>query len=374
MMNGPNKIEIDLSALNHNLSQVRKRIHPGIRTMGIVKADAYGHGLVPISRTLEKNGVDFLGVAHLHEALDLRGQGITLPVAVLCGVRTREDCRVAVEKKITPVLFDLEAAEVLAQESGRCHRRTPIHLKVDTGMGRLGIPCGDVGPFVERIIRMKHLELEALTSHLSCADEPENGFTVIQIRRFREAVERVTEMGIGLPLNNLANSAGLLFHEDAHQGMVRIGIGLYGGIPFLDSHDKIELRPVMHFKGEVLQVREMPDGSPVSYGGTYHTRGFQKTAVLSAGYGDGLPRAMSNKGSVLVRNRRVPVIGRICMNMTICDVTGLADVKRGDEVVFLGDQGEESISAGEMARWADTISYEVLCSIGRQNERRTYLT
>lgn len=373
MMDGPNYVEIDLSALAYNLRQIGGRVNRGTRIMGVVKSDAYGHGLIPVSRTLEENGIDCLGVAHLQEALELRRQGIKLPLMALCGIRTREECSAAIDNRITPVLFDLNAAERLAQESASRGVKTAIHIKVDTGMGRLGIPYDQTGDFVKRIVGLKHLDVEALTSHLSCAEDASREYTELQVRRFEEAAEAVRGMGLSLPFNNLANSAGVLSHRIAHLAMVRPGIILYGGAPSVDFASPVDLRPVMHFKGEVLQVRDLPDQTPVSYGRTYYTKGPKKAAVLSAGYGDGLPRAISNRGSVLIDGKRAPIIGRVCMNLTVSDVTGLGEVKAGDEVVFLGTQGEATITGDEVAAWAETISYEVFCSLGQRN-RREYAT
>lgn len=369
MVHSPNSLTIDLSALEHNLNQVKRLLKRGTRIMGVVKSDAYGHGLLPVSRVLEKNGVDCLGVAHLYEALELRENGIRLPIVILCGIREGEEAREAVEKDLTPVLFDLGTAEALAKESAKMGKRTCVHLKVDTGMGRLGIPTSELASFIKTIKGYKGLHLEALASHLSSADDPGTGFTEVQIENFRRAIEAGRAMGLELPLNNLANSAGIMASKDTHFGMVRPGIMLYGGLPSPDFHSPLPLKPVMNFKGEVIQIRDLPDNTPVSYGRTYYTKGNQRIAVLSAGYGDGLPRSISNRGKVLLQGKKVDVVGTVCMNMIMCDVTGFKDIIPGNEAVFLGAQGEESISGDDMARWAETISYEIFCSLGVGNRK-----
>lgn len=373
MIDKPNNLTIDLSALVHNLDQIRALIGQGIKIMGIVKSDAYGHGLLPVSQTLERNGIDCLGVAYLHEALDMRNEGIRLPIVILCGIQTKNEAREVVDKDLTPVLFDMTAAETLARESAKQGKRTRIHVKVDTGMGRLGISQGGIAPFIRKIAALKDLELEALTSHLSSADERDGDFTGDQLKNFKKAIKTARSLGLDLPSNNLANSAGIMGHKQAHLEMVRPGIMLYGGLPSPEFKSPVTLRTAMHFKGRVLQIRELPDRTPVSYGRTYFTEGPRQMAVLSAGYGDGLPRSMSNRGNVLIKGKKAPIAGRICMNLTICDITGLVDVKPGDEAVFLGSQGDETITGDDMARWAGTISYEVFCSIGH-GHRKEYIS
>lgn len=369
MSHSPNKVIIDLSAIVHNLNQVKRLVNPETKIMGIVKSDAYGHGIWQVSRILEKVGVYCLGVAHIQEALELRQNGIRLPIVILCGIRTREDARQIVDKSLTPVLFDLEMARVLDEESIMKGKRTRVHLKVDTGMGRLGISIKDVGYFLENISKFKGLYLEAITSHLSSADESDTHFTEVQIKHFKKAVEIGHAMGFDLPLNNLANSAGIMAYRDSHFNLVRPGIMLYGGLPSPEFKSPLPLKPAMTFVGQILQIRDLPDQTPVSYGRTYLTRAPQRIAVLSAGYGDGLPRSLSNRGKVLIGGRKVCTIGRVCMNMMMSDLTGMNDVLPGNEVVFLGEQGEENITGEQMARWGETISYEIFCSIGQRNIR-----
>jgi len=364
-----NKVIIDLSALAYNLSQVKKLVGPGTKIMGVVKSDAYGHGMVPVSRVLEENGVDALGVAYLHEALQLRENGIRLPIVILCGIETIEDAGRVVDNHFTPVLHDVNQAETLAGVCDKVGKRIPVHLKVDTGMGRLGIMDSDLEPLMRKILALEPLYLEALTSHLSSADEKNRSFTESQIRRFRRAVETGRSMGLDLSLNNLANSAGIMAHKDSHFDMVRPGIMLYGGLPSPYFRSPVKLKPVMHFKGRILQIRGLPDQTPVGYGRTYHTKGFRNIAVLSAGYGDGLPRILSNRGRVLVEGERRDIVGRICMNMTMTDVSGIQGVAAGHEVVFLGKQGREIITGDQLAAWGETISYEIFCSLGQKNVR-----
>lgn len=368
-MQKPNRLTIDLSALIHNLQQVRDKVGRDTKIMGVVKSDAYGHGLLPVSLELAKNGIDYLGVAYLHEALSLREKGIRIPIAILCGITTRDEARQAVEKKLTPVLYDLVAARLISEESLRLGEKTKIQIKVDTGMGRLGILHTETLPFMRDIMNLGGLVPEGITSHLSSADEPDGTFTEIQAGRFSKAVEAAVSAGIKLELNSLENSAGIFNHDKMPVNMVRPGIILYGGLPSPQCRCPLDLTPVMHFSGRILQVRDLPDNTPVSYGRTYYTSGERRIAIISAGYGDGLPRSMSNVGMVLVGGKKVPIVGRICMNLTICDITDLEDVKPSDQAVFLGIQSGEIITGDDMSRWAETISYEIFCSIGQRNEK-----
>ncbi|MBW1779126.1 MAG: alanine racemase [Deltaproteobacteria bacterium] len=370
MIASPNSVTVDLSALGRNLRQVRNLVSRDTRIMGVVKSDAYGHGLLEIGRALERDGIDCLGVAYLHEALDLREGGVRLPIVILCGIRTREESRQVLEKGLTPVLYDPTVAEILSQECQRQGRKARIHVKVDTGMGRLGISDNDIGPFLQEIISLKSLEVEALTSHLATADESGSRFSEDQIRRFEQAIFTGRSLGLRMTLNNMANSAGDMRHKGTHFDKVRPGIMLYGGLPSPDFNSPVPLAPVMHLKAQVVQVRNLPDKTPVSYGRTYYTEGPRRIAVISAGYSDGLPRRLSNRGHVLVGGGKVDIIGTICMNLTVCDISGHKDIKPGDEAVVLGSQGEECIKGDDIARVAGSISYEIFCAIGRKRIRK----
>ena len=364
-----NTAVVDWTALAHNLNQARSLLRPAVKIMAVVKADAYGHGSASVSQAFARMGADCLGVAHLHEALELRKAGVSLPVCVLSGIRTREEARAVIEHELNPVSYDPAAAEVLARESVAMGKRAGIYGKVDTGMGRLGIPHTHIEPFLEKLGSLKSIELCGLMSHLSSADDPDRSFTDLQIRNFKGAIERARAKGFALPLNSLANSAGVMAYPESHFDMVRPGIMLYGGLPDPEFLSPVPLRPVMTFKAVVLQVRDMPQGVPVSYSRTYHTLGNERIAVLSAGYGDGLPRRLSNRGQVLIRGRRAPVVGRVCMNLTMVNVSALGEVRPGEEAVFLGCQEDACITGDEVARWAETISYEVFCSIGGRSAR-----
>jgi len=292
-----------------------------------------------------------------------------LPIVVLCGLQGPLEAEAAVEHDLTPVIFDLEIAETLARLCREKNRTISVQLKVDTGMGRLGIAYDELAGPVRKILGLKGVCLKALLSHLSSADEPCGDHTLIQIHRFREAIETGRALGARLEQNSLANSAAILKFPGAHFDMVRPGIMIYGGLPSPDFKSPVPLYPAMHYKARVLQVRELAAGHPISYGRAYYTKGPRRVAVVSAGYGDGLPRVMAERGQVMIGGKRAPVLGRMCMNLTICDVTELEGVMPGQEVVLLGTQGSETITGDEIASWAGTISYEVFCALGTRNHR-----
>lgn len=373
MITACNTVKIDLSAIEHNFEQVKRLINPGTRVMGIVKSDAYGHGLIEVSQTLEKKGVDFLGVSFIHEALELREKGIRLPVAVLCGIESAEDAEAVIERALTPVVFDIQFAELLSGEAERRGRKAGIHVKIDTGMGRLGFDHEDTAQVLKRIMKLPGLKIEALMSHLSSADEDDPEFTNIQIGRFKKAIDISRKIGLNLKLNHLANSAGVMSHKDAHFDMVRPGIMLYGGLPSPGFRHSVKLQQAMEFSARVLQVRSFPGETPLSYGRRYYTKGNEKIAIISAGYADGIPRSLSNKGKVLIGGEKTGIVGTVCMNILECDITCLNEAAAGDECVLLGTRNRETITADDIAAASGTISYEIFLSIGG-NIKKEYIS
>jgi alanine racemase len=365
MLNAPNVVRIDLSSLAFNLGQVKKLVGPDTKIMGIVKSDAYGHGLAEVSTALERNGVYSLGTAFLYEALELRQNGIRAPIVILCGIKSLDEAEAAVENNLTPVIFDLPSAALLAGAAEKRSRIAGVQVKIDTGMGRLGIPYREAATFMKEIMRFPRLNVEGLMSHLSSADEEDRAFTESQIGNFRNAIDAARAAGMDLRLNNLANSAGIMAHKGSYFDMVRPGIMLYGGLPSPGFKPPVLLKPVMGLAGKIVQIREMPDKTPLSYGRRYYTDGIKKVAVVSAGYADGIPRAITNKGKVLIGGQKADIVGSVCMNLTLCDITDIKDAATGDEAVFLGSQGHETITGDDIALLNDTISYEIFLSIGK---------
>jgi alanine racemase len=365
MLTSPNKIYINLESLAHNLEQIKNCTGKETKIMGIVKSDAYGHGLIPVSKSLENNGVFCLGVSFIGEALELRNAGIRIPIIILCGIETDEEAEAAVANALTPVIFDLKSAEKLDKTAGRRRQKVNIHVKIDTGMGRLGIGSCETAGFLQEIMKLRFIETEALMSHLSSADEEDSSFTQSQIVEFKNMVDEARRMGMDLKLNHLANSAGTVAYKESHFDMVRPGIMLYGGLPSPGFKAGLKLKPVMSLKGRILQIRDFEDNTPVSYNRTYYTEGRKKIAIISAGYADGIPRCLSNRGRVLVRGKTADITGNICMNMLACDITGIDDITAGDECVIMGPQGGGSITGDYIAGLCNTISYEIFLSIGR---------
>jgi len=367
----PNEITIDLGALRHNLSEIKRLAGSQSKVLAVVKSDAYGHGMIPVAKTLESAGADCLGVFEVKEGLDLRGSGCEAPILVMMGVLS-DEAEAAVEYGLMPALFQLEIGERLSRISAAQGKVTPVHLKVDTGMTRLGVPYKDLPQFLKRLLPLKGIEVTGVFSHLAVADQPDQTYTDQQIGRFREAVEACRRI-LGFQGDvHVANSGALLGSKGLELGMIRPGILLYGSPPTEGWPAAASFKPLMGFKSKVIQVRTVPPGTSVSYGCTYTTKENRTIATIPVGYDDGYNRLLSNNGEVLIHGQRVPIVGRVCMNLTMADVTGIGNVAAGDEVVLLGTQGSDKITAEEIASRIGTISYEVYCTLGKSN-RRTYV-
>jgi len=357
----PTWVEVDLEAIAHNVRRVVERVGPGVAVLAVLKADAYGHGAVRVARTALNNGARYLGVASINEGAVLRRAGIEAPVLVL-GFTPAWQARELVLNNLSATLFDLDVARALSRAARELDRRVRVHVKVDTGMGRLGLLPDQVVPFVLELRTLPGLELEGLFTHFSVADsDPE--YTRWQIGRFRQVLTALAEAGIEFPLVHAANSAAILTLPESYFTMVRLGLAMYGLHPSPQVPCPPDFRPALSFKTQVAQVKTLPPGSFVSYGNTYQTGGTQRIAVLPVGYADGFRRAPRHWGEVLVRGRRAPIVGRVCMDQTMIDVTAIPGVRQGDEVVLIGAQGNERITAEEVAERLGTINYEVVSEI-----------
>jgi len=366
----PNEVCIDLGAIRDNFIEIKRLAGPKSRVLAVVKSDAYGHGMIPVARTLEAAGVDYLGIFEMEEGLNLRKAGITVPVLIMMGIMPEEVAAV-VEYKLSAAVFGKEIAERLSEKSLEQGRVTPVHVKVDTGMSRLGVSLSDLDPFLRGLLPLKGLRLEGIFSHLAISDQPQHPFTAQQIGAFTKAVEMSRKLGVCQEAVHVSNSGALLEQRGLDLHMVRPGILLYGSPPGEASAIR-SFRPAMTFRSRVIQVTTVPPGTAISYGCTYRTTSKATIATVPVGYDDGYSRLLSNKGEALLHGTRVPVVGRVCMNLTMVDVTSLEGVAVGDEVVLLGAQGGEHITAEEIAKKMGTISYEVYCSIGKSN-RRVYI-
>ena len=362
-------VTVDLSALAHNVAQVRQRLLPSSEILAVVKADAYGHGAVVISQTLVQLGIPRLGVATLQEGIALREAGISAPILVM-GALFANQFPDMIAHRLTPVVYDREAAAGFAACPRSGPEPYPVHVKVDTGMGRLGLSPDEVLSLLQSPPFRGPLRVEGLMTHLADADSQDPSYTQTQIARFSSVISQLEAAGLQVPLIHAANSAAILCHPSAHFTVVRPGIMLYGYHTTPLRGDALELKPVLTLTTNVVQVRRVAPGESVSYGRTFVASRLSRIAVLPIGYADGYSRALSNRGAVLIAGRRAPVVGRVCMDMTMVDVTDIPTVRPGHEAVLIGRQGDMQITAADLAAWLGTIPYEVLCSIGPRVIRR----
>ncbi len=356
-------IEVDLDALAWNLRIVRGHLSTRCRILAVVKADAYGHGAIPVCRRLEAEGVDGLGVATTEEGLGLREAGVATPILVL-GPADRDQIAAMIESSLTPAISTPASLDAVVAESTRCAARIPIHLKVDTGMGRLGLLPEQVTAALATLERARdHVLLEGIFTHLACADDPDDPFTRKQLECFDAILARVRGAGFKPQVVHAANSGAILHHPDAWFDTVRPGILLYGAHPSPRAR-RLDLRPVLSFRSRLVQVKDLPSGSSVGYGRAFVTRRPGPIGIVPAGYADGLSRALADTGGALVAGPLVPYAGRISMDYATLDLASVPGAREGDEVVLLGRQQEQIISADSFASWAGTIPYEALCGIG----------
>ncbi|HKZ57673.1 MAG TPA: alanine racemase [Thermodesulfovibrionales bacterium] len=378
--------EIDLSAIAHNLETLKK-ITKNRTVIAVVKADAYGHGSIEVSKRLIQEGVSYLAVAYTGEAIHIRNAGITAPIIVLFDCQDIEDF---FDFNLIPVIHDITTALAISRKAIEKKRKLKIHVKIDTGMGRLGLSSDHIIEDLLNIADMEGIELSGLMSHFSDADLSDRSYASVQLERFNKIRETLFKKLNQKIFSHIANSAAVLTFKDAHLDAVRPGLMLYGYSPMsknakcgmrsaelyselqTPNSELQDLIPAMRVKTNVLSIRYLPSNFPISYGRSFVTKRQSKIGVLPIGYADGYNRLFSNNAEVLVGARRVPVAGRVCMDLTMVDLTEVIDVKEGDEVVILGQQGNESITAYELADKAGTIPYEILTSLGSYS-RKEYI-
>lgn len=368
MQTRPTSVIIDTGALKHNFFRLRELISDKTGIMAVVKANAYGHGDVEVARALEPLGCGFFGVAMAEEGARLRASGITRPIVVLGGVYTGQ-VEDAIALDLTPVVFDLETARLIDERAKKSGLVKNVHVKVDTGMGRIGLLPGEVAPFFEALKGFGNIAVEAVLSHFAEAENEDKEFSKRQLEVFFGILDTVRRLGFAPRYIDMANSAAAVDYRDARFNLIRPGIMLYGSYPAARLAGKIALKPVMSVKTRIVTLKRVPAGFPVSYGRTFVTRRESVIATLPIGYADGFPRRLSGKADVLVRGRRAPVAGTVCMDMTMCDVTDAPGASVGDEVVVMGSQDDESITVEEIAGKAGTISYEIFCGISARVPR-----
>ncbi len=364
----PTACFIDLEALRWNFRQVRIRVGPKVKILSMVKANAYGHGAAAVARALADEGSHAFGVATLEEGLELRHAGIFQPILVVAGAYP-EQLGQYIENRLTPAAHDLEALKKLDATALKLGAAPDVHVKIDTGMGRLGLLPAEMESWLPELKKFRALGISGVFSHFSQAESVAGDHTQRQCRLFQSVLARLRSQGITAPLAHLANSAATITLPAAYFDMVRPGIMLYGPYPSPEMKPQIELKPVLSWKTRIMQLKKVPIGTSISYGQTFVTQRESLIATLPVGYADGYQRLLSNRGQVLVKGKRAPVAGRVCMDLTMIDVTDIAGVQQGDEVVLIGRQGDEEITAEEMAAWAMTISYEILTSISARVPR-----
>lgn len=364
-------VEVDLSAISFNLRQIKDMVEPkGAKILAVVKDNAYGHGAVEVARVADSIPVHMLGVAGVEEAIELRQAGIKLPILAFCCILP-EQAPAVVQNDITQTVCDLNICKLLSELAVRLGRYVKVHVKVDTGMGRIGVRYDKSAQFVRNIFQLPHLVVDGIYTHFASADT-DPIFTRLQIDRFNKVISELDKMGIHIPIKHSANSSAILNFPESYFDMVRPGLAIYGLYPCRELSIKIKLKPALSLKTRIVYLKEVPPGWGISYGCTYTTDKPTLIATLAIGYGHGYSRSLSNKGEVLIRGMRANIIGMICMDQCLCDVTHIPGVSIGDEVVLIGKQGDQEITADEVAEKIGTISYEVLCGINA-NVPRIYL-
>ncbi len=362
----PTRIRVDLDALTHNLHALQR--HVGVPVMGIVKANAYGHGLVPVARHLQAEGVAQLGVAFVEEGIALRQAGVRVPILVLGSIHAPQVTQfLAHDLEVTVSSIDkLRQVEQAAESMGR---KAVIHLKLDTGMERIGVHSENAAPFIEAAINSRWCTVKGIYSHLACSDDPDSPMTREQLQRFLSACTYFDRVGAPMPVRHLANSGGVLHFPETHLDMVRPGIVLYGVLPDPASRATIDLHAALSLVSKVVYFKVVKAGRTVSYGATWAAGQDTRVITIPIGYGDGYPRSLSSRGEVLVRGQRHPIIGRVCMDQFMVDLGPGGTAYNGDEVVLIGKQGDMAISCEAVAQAAGTIPYEILTGLNQRIPR-----
>lgn len=362
--------EISLEAIGHNIREVKKRLPEGVKLLGVVKANAYGHGAVPVASYLE-NQVDYFATATIEEAVELRENGISAPILIL-GYVSPSQYGDLVEYDITQTIDSYAQALALEKEAARQNRKAKAHLAVDTGMTRIGFQVTEHdADEAAKIADLPHIELEGMFTHFSCADQEDKTYCSMQMKKYDKMTALLAERGVTIPLRHICNSAGIMEFDDHRFEMVRSGIITYGIYPSEEvKKERLDLIPALSWKSHVIHVKEVGPGIGVSYGATYVTeKPMTRIATVSAGYADGYPRALSNQGCVLIHGKKAPIIGRICMDQMMVDVTDIPDVQVEDVVTLVGTDGDETITIEEIANPAARFDYEMLCDISSRVTR-----
>jgi alanine racemase len=370
------RAEIDLHAFRHNFQNLRNYLSPQTQIMAVVKADAYGHGAVPCAQIAVDCGANYLGAGVIEEGIEFRESGLVDTPILILGSIFPDEAEDLVRHNLATILCTLPLAQTLSKEAVKQNKTVSVHIKVDTGMNRLGVSPKNLPTLLDQIRDLPNLKIEGVSTHFSSADDEDISITQAQLEKFQTSLAILQKQGVSVPISHCANTSALFKFPESHFNMVRPGLILYGTLPspslqtVLDQKKNLTpFQPVMQWKSQIILVKAISKGQPVSYSGSFTTQRDSLIATLPIGYADGLHRNLSNKMEVLIRGKRVPQIGNICMDMTLIDVTGIADVQAGDEVVLFGKQEDQMISVEEMATKGGTIPYEILCNVGKRVPR-----
>ncbi len=357
----PTWAEINLDAVKHNFMLTKELVGERVSVLSVVKADAYGHGAVEVSKVLVESGTDMLGVATVEEAMELRDYGIEVPILLLGGIRPAE-AEVVIENDLIPCLFSIEVAKALNKASEKTGQHAKYHLKIDTGMTRLGVRAEELSSFLNELAGFDNIDMKGAMTHLPSIHTEHGDDSLNQIDRFHNLVGTIREAGLDPRYLHSSKSASIQNCPPSHMNLVRPGIMLYGS----GNYSGLDLLPVMKLKSEIIQIRKVPEGTRISYGGTFITKRPSTIATLPIGYADGYMRSLSNKAFVSVNGHKVPVVGTVCMDLIMIDVTDVPNVAVGGQVVLFGD---DLVSVDDVASVAGTISYELLSNIGKRVPR-----
>jgi len=366
-------LEIDLDAVTHNIKTIR-RIVAGKNSeiMAVVKANAYGHDAIEISRVALESGATWLGVGALEEGIILRKAGIEAPILVL-GLTPEDQIDPLLFYDLVPTICDLQTVKALSQAAVKYKKNARIHIKIDTGMRRLGIKSEGALDFIKRVKKMNNIEIEGLYTHFAAADEEDKNYTKLQFAQYKRVVNELEKEDIHVPLKHMANSAAILDLPYTYLDIVRPGITIYGLFPLPLAKRTIKLKPVAKFKTKIIFIKKVDGGESIGYGRAYTTTKETTVATLPVGYADGYPRLLSYTGEVLVKGRRAPTIGRICMDLCMIDVTNIPGVQVGEEVVLWGRQEGKNISVEEIAEKTGTINYEIICMVDKPRVSKVFI-
>jgi alanine racemase len=361
----PAYLEVDLGALAYNIRNIKKRLGRDVELMTIVKADGYGHGAYEVAKVALENGAGSLGVAILEEGIELREKGIKAPMVNLFP-EPPERAEKVVEYDLDQIITDLKFVKRLSQEAKRQNKRSNVFIEIDTGLGRYGIPPQETIDLVKKIKRIGNVRLKGIFSQFSTADQRKKDFAFHQLSLFKNTMDELESFSNHIPIKSIANSGAVLDIPASYFNHVRVGHLLYGLYPSFETSESIKVKPAMSLKSKVIFIKEVEKGTPISYGKTYTAKRKTKIATIPLGYADGYSRLLSNKGEVLIRGKRAKVVGRVCMDAFMVDVSHIPEVKLGDEVVVMGRQGNDEITAHDLGKWTNTFAYEIMTRMGKR--------